>query len=330
MAIGITALGAYAPDRVLTNADLEKMLDTTDEWIVSRTGIRERHISADDEFASTMGVRAVRDLVRRTPDALSGVDLVVCATSSPDALFPSTAALVAGEVGLAGVGAFDLSCACSGFVYACASAQGFIAGGLAKKVLVIGAETLSKIVDWQDRGSCILFGDGAGAAIVEEVPEGYGFRSVVLGADSAGGPSLYMKAVADRLPGVERMSDKTGMNGREVFKFAVRVLGDSGQQALDKAGLTSADVDWLIPHQANSRIIDAARQRFGIPEQKVVVNVERYGNTSTASIPLALCEALDDGRIRDGDELLLVAFGGGLSWSASCLRWYSPKQEGAA
>ncbi|WP_045235314.1 beta-ketoacyl-ACP synthase III [Deinococcus pimensis] len=324
MAVGITALGTYAPQRVLTNQDLEKMLETTDEWIVSRTGIRERHIAAENEFASTMGVRAVQDLVRRHPDALAGVDFIVCATSSPDALFPSTAALIGGEVGLAGVAAYDLSCACSGFVYACATAHGFIAAGIARRVLVIGAETLSKIVDWQDRGSCILFGDGAGAAIVEAVPEGYGFQSFALGADSAGGPSLYMRAVADRIPGVEKdlMAPKVGMNGREVFKFAVRVLGDSGQQALTKAGLAPADVDWLIPHQANVRIIDAARERFGIPEEKVVVNLERYGNTSTASIPLALQEAVDAGRVKDGDQLLFVAFGGGLSWAAGCLKWY--------
>jgi len=248
----------------------------------------------------------------------------VCATSSPDALFPATAALIGGEVGLTGVGAYDLLCACSGFVYACATAHGFVAAGIARKVLVVGAETLSKIVDWEDRGSCILFGDGAGAAVVEAVPDGYGFQSYALGADSAGGASLYMRCVADRIPGLEKSlkPPKLGMNGREVFRFAVRVLVDSGQEALTKAGLTPADVDWLIPHQANARIIDAARERFGLPPEKVVVNVAEYGNTSTASIPLALQEAVDDGRVKDGDQLLFVAFGGGLSWAAGCLKWY--------
>ncbi|ADV68842.1 beta-ketoacyl-ACP synthase III [Deinococcus maricopensis] len=324
MAIGITALGTYAPDRILTNTDLETMVDTTAEWITSRTGINERRIADEHEYASTVGIRAVQDLVRRHPTALDGVDMVVCATSSPDAFFPSTAALIAGEVGLAGAGAMDVSTACSGFVYALATAHGLIAGGVARKVLVIGSETLSKIVDWTDRGTCILFGDGAGAAVIGEVPDGYGFQSFVLGADSAGGPSLYKLAVADRIPGVnpDDATRQIGMNGREVFKFAVRVLGMSGKQALEKAGLTADQVDWLVPHQANIRIIEAASERFGIPMDRTVVNLGRYGNTSTATVPLALQEALDDGRIQHGQQLLLVAFGGGLSWAAGAMRWY--------
>lgn len=323
MPIGITALGTYAPQRVLTNHDLEGMFDTSDEWIVSRTGIRERHIAEASEFASDMGVRAVHDLQERYPGALDGVDMVVCSTSSPDAFFPSTAALIAGQVGLAGAGALDVMVACSGFVYALSVAQGLLLAGTAHKVLVLGAEVLSKIIDWDDRTTCILFGDGAGAAIVQEVPHGFGFQSFVLGADSAGGSSLYKLAVADHLPGVPvGTSDKLGMNGREVFKFAVRVLGDSGEQALTKAGLTGSDVTWLVPHQANVRIIESACSRFGISMERTVVNLDRYGNTSTASVPLALREALDDGRIQDGDQLLLVAFGGGLSWAASALKWY--------
>ncbi|MFC4455812.1 beta-ketoacyl-ACP synthase III [Deinococcus sonorensis] len=324
MPIGITALGTYVPERVLTNHDLEAMFETSDEWIVSRTGIRERHLAQPDEYASDMGVRAVQDLVRRSPDALSGVDMVVCATSSPDAYFPSTAALIAGQVGLAGAGALDLSTACSGFVYALSVAQGLIMGGTARKVLVVGAETLSKLLDWTDRSTCILFGDGGGAAVVESVPDGYGFQSFVLGADSAGGPSLYKFAIADHIPGVPVGSGNPmlGMNGREVFRFAVRVLVDSGQQALDKAGVRGSDVAWMVPHQANIRIIESACERFGIPKERTVVNLERYGNTSTASVPIALREALDDGRIQDGDQLLLVAFGGGLSWAASAMKWY--------
>jgi 3-oxoacyl-[acyl-carrier-protein] synthase III len=323
MPIGITALGTYVPERVLTNKDLEGMFETSDEWIVSRTGIRERRLAASDEFASDMGVRAVHDLTKRYPGVLEGVDLVVCATSSPDAYFPSTAALIAGQVGLNGAGALDVLVACSGFVYALSVAQGMLMAGTARKVLVLGAEVLSKVVDWTDRTSCILFGDGAGAAIVEEVPDGYGFQSFVLGADSAGGPSLYKLAEADHITGVAPgMSTKLVMNGRDVFKFAVRVIGDSGEQALKKANLNGNDIDWLVPHQANVRIIESACSRFGVPLQKTVINLDRYGNTSTASVPLALREALDDGRIKDGDQLLLVAFGGGLSWGSSAMKWY--------
>jgi 3-oxoacyl-[acyl-carrier-protein] synthase III len=323
MPIGITALGTYTPERVLTNKEMEGMFETSDEWIVSRTGIRQRHIAAPEDFASDMGVRAVNDLQERYPGALNGVDLVVCATSSPDAYFPSTAAIIAGQVGLAGAGALDVSVACSGFVYALSVAQGMLMSGASSKALVLGAEVLSKILDWDDRTTCILFGDGAGAAIVEQVPDGYGFQSFILGADSAGGSSLYKLAVADHIPGVPvGTSDKLGMNGREVFKFAVRVLGDSGEKALTKAGLKGSDVTWLVPHQANVRIIESACQRFGISMERTVVNLDRYGNTSTASVPLALREALDDGRIKDGDQLLLVAFGGGLSWASSAMKWY--------
>lgn len=321
--IGITALGTYVPPRVVTNKDFEAHMDTSDEWIVSRTGIRERRFAAENEFTSDLGVRAVRDLLARDPDGLRDVDVVICATATPDALFPSTAALIAGQVGLSGAGAFDLSTACSGFVYALSMAQGLILGGTARRVLVVGAETLSRLVDQHDRSTAILFGDGAGAAVVGPVPQGHGFQEFVLGADSAGGPSLYARCMADRLPGGILMGERVGMNGREVFKFAVRVLGDSGQQVLDKSGLTSADVDWVIPHQANIRIIEAANERFGVPMSKTVVNIDRYGNTSSASLPLAIREAVDDGRIQDGQQLLLVAFGGGLSWGACTVKWWA-------
>ncbi|GHF62651.1 3-oxoacyl-[acyl-carrier-protein] synthase-3 [Deinococcus metalli] len=320
--LGITALGSYAPPTVVTNADFEARLDTTAEWIESRTGIRERHYSAPDEFTSHMGIGAVRDLLSRDPDALRGVDVVICATASPDALFPSTAALIAGQVGLAGCGAFDLSTACSGFVYGLSMAQGLILAGTARRVLVVGGEVLTKIVDQDDRNTAILFGDGAGAAVVGPVPEGYGFQEFILGADSAGGPALFKGCIADRLPDGTRMGPKADMNGREVFKFAVRVLGNSGTEVLKKTGLGSADVDWVIPHQANIRIIEAAMDRFGIPMEKTVVNLDRYGNTSSATIPLVLREAVDDGRVRDGQQLLLVAFGGGLSWAAGTMRWW--------
>ena len=315
-------MGMYVPPKVVTNADFEARMDTTAEWIESRTGIRERRHAEPGVYTSDIGVGAVRDLLRRDPDALKDVDTVICATATPDALFPSTAALVAGQVGLAGAGAFDLLAACSGFVYGLSMAQGLILAGTARRVLVIGAEVLTTIVDQEDRNTAILFGDGGGCAVVGEVPEGYGFQDFVLGADSAGGPALYQRCIAPTLPGGTAMGEKAGMNGREVFKFAVRVLGDSGNQVLKKSGLTPADVDWVIPHQANLRIIEAAVQRFGIPMSKTVVNLDRYGNTSSATVALALREAVDDGRVQDGQQLLLVAFGGGLSWVAATMKWW--------
>ena len=328
-AVGITALGAYAPPKIVTNADFAAHLDTSDEWIVSRTGIRERRHSEPDEFASDMGVRAVQNLLERFPDGLDGVDTVVCATGSPDAMFPATASLIAAQVGLRGAAAFDLSAACSGFVYACSVAHALVVAGTARKVLVVSAEVLTKIVDQDDRNIAILFGDGGGAVVVESVPQGYGFESFVLGSDGAGAGSLYIRCVADRLPGGIPMGQYTHMNGREVFKFAVRVMSDSGLQAMQKAGLGSQDVDWLIPHQANIRIIESACERFGIPMEKTVVNLDRYGNTSAATVPLALAEAYGDGRIQDGQQLLMVAFGGGLSWAASTMKWYDSAAHAA-
>ncbi|WP_034385372.1 beta-ketoacyl-ACP synthase III [Deinococcus sp. YIM 77859] len=321
--LGITALGTYVPERIVTNADFEARLDTSAEWIESRTGIRERRFAAPDEFTSDLGVKAVQDMLARDPEALREVDVVICATATPDALFPSTAALIAGQVGLTGAGAFDLSTACSGFVYGLSLAQGLILGGTARRVLVVGAETLSRLVDQNDRSTAILFGDGAGAAVVGPVPPGHGFQDFVLGADSAGGPSLFARCMADRLPGGFAMGEQVGMNGREVFKFAVRVLGDSGNEVLAKSGLASTDVDWVVPHQANIRIIEAANERFGVPMHQTVVNLDRYGNTSSATVPLALREAVDDGRIQQGQQLLLVAFGGGLSWAACTMKWWS-------
>jgi len=321
--LGITALGMYVPERVVPNADYEAHLDTTAEWIESRTGIRERRFAAGHEYTSDVGVAAVRDLLARDPDGLRDVDAVICATISPDALMPSTAALIANQVGLNGAAAFDLSAACSGFVYALSVAQGMILAEAARRVLVVGAEALSKVVDQNDRNTAILFGDGAGAAVVGPVPGGYGLQDFVMGADGTGASSLYLRCAAPQLPGGFPMGHSVGMNGREVFKFAVRVLGDSAGQVLAKSGLTNADVDWVIPHQANIRIIEAACERLGVPMSKTVVNVDRYGNTSSATVPLALREAVDDGRVQDGQQLLLVAFGGGLSWAACTLKWWA-------
>ncbi|WP_291425831.1 ketoacyl-ACP synthase III [Deinococcus sp.] len=321
--IGITAIGMYAPERVVRNQEFESRMGLEDGWIESRSGIRERRFSAEGEFTSTIGVKAVQDMLSRDPGALRDVDLVIYATCTPDAMFPSTAALVAGQIGLSGVGAYDLSTACSGFVYGLSMARGLILGGGARKVLVLGGETLSKALDQNDRDTAILFGDGCGCAVVGEVPVGYGFQDFVLGADSAGGPALYISNLANTFPDGQIMRDAPTMNGREVFKFAVRVLGDSGTQVLEKSGLKNSDVDWLIPHQANIRIIEAANQRFGIPMEKTVINLDRYGNTSAGTVPIALYEAVNDGRVKDGHELLMVVFGGGLSWAACTMKWWA-------
>jgi 3-oxoacyl-[acyl-carrier-protein] synthase III len=318
---GLTALGAYAPSRILSNTDLEKMMDTSDEWITSRTGIKRRRVAAEDEFASHLAFAATRDLVARHGEAaLAGVDLVIVATNTPDALFPSTAALVQAEFGLK-AGGFDLLAACPGWLYALAAAKAFVESGTGKKVLAIGSETLTKLIDWQDRSTAVLFGDGAGAAIVEAVPAPYGFESFVLGADGAGGKFLHSKAVAPCLPDGTPMSHRLYQNGHEVFKFAVRIMQSASLEAIEQAGLHSDDISLFVPHQANLRIIEAARERLGLPPERVVVTLQEYGNTSTASIPLALKDSLDAGKIAPGDRLLLVAFGGGLSWASTVLTW---------
>lgn len=316
------AVGAYAPATVIPNAHYAARLETTDEWIVSRSGIRERRHAAPDESTSDLGVKAVQDMLKHTPDALEGVGLVVCATSSPDAMFPSTAALIAGQVGLRGLPALDVSVACSGFVYALSTAYGMLRSGLARKALVVGAEVMSRVVDQNDRSTAILFGDGAGCAVLGEVPAGYGLQAFVMGADSNGGPSLFLRGASAKLPGGPEMGPYLTQNGREVFKFAVRIMGDITEEVARKAGLSVQDIDYLVPHQANIRIIEAACERFGLPLERAVVNLDKYGNTSAASIPLALAEAVRAGKIKSGDQLVLAGFGGGLSWGAAALKWW--------
>ncbi len=324
MNIGILALGTYAPERVMTNHDFEKILDTSDEWIVSRTGIRERRLAAEGEFTSHLAFRAVEDLIRRHgQSALEGVDLVIVATNTPDALFPATAALVQNHFGL-NAGAYDLLAGCPGWGYAVAQAHAMVQSGLARKVLTIGSETLSKILDYTDRSTAVLFGDGAGAAVIGPVPDGYGFKSFVLGADGSGGKELMLRCIADKLPDGSPMGPHAYMNGREVFKFAVRVMNTATLEAIEKAGLEPRDIKYLIPHQANARIIEAARERLGLPPEQVWVNVDRYGNTSTASMLIALQEALDAGKIHNGDHILFVTFGAGLTWAASVMSWWQP------
>lgn len=318
---GVTALGAYAPERIVTNHDLEAMMDTSDEWIQTRTGIKRRHVAADDEFTSHLAYRAVEDLVARHGDrALAGVDLVIVATNTPDALFPATAAMVQDRFKIQGA-AFDLLAACPGWLYALSVARAYVESGHATKILAIGSEALTKVVDWQDRSTAVLFGDGAGAVVVEAVPAPFGFKSMVLGTDGSGAHLLHKGAVGRCLPNGDPLSDTLYMNGREVFKFAVRVMNTATIEAVEKAGLTSDDISLFVPHQANLRIIDAALDRLNLDHERVVITVDEYGNNSTASIPLALRHALDAGRVHDGDNLLLVSFGAGLTWASGVLTW---------
>ncbi len=322
-AVGILGTGKYVPERRLTNKDLEQMVETNDEWIVTRTGIRERRIAEPAQASSDLAYEAsVRALAAAglTADQL---DLIIVATITPDMFFPSTACLLQDRLGAKQAAAFDLSAACSGFIYGLATAASFVKTGMYRRILVVGAETLSRITDYTDRNTCILFGDGAGAVVVGEVPEGRGFRSFVLGADGSGGELLRICGGGSRLPATEQsVADKKHfleMNGRDVFKFAVRVMGSAAEEALDKAGLAKADIDLLVPHQANIRIVQAALERLGLSEDKAMVNLDRYGNVSAASIPIALAEAVEEGRAKTGDTLLLVGFGGGLTWGASAL-----------
>ena len=318
---GITALGVYAPAKVMENAEFETFLDTSDEWIFTRTGIKRRHVSEELEFTSNMAIKAVEDLVASHGEgALSDVDMVIVATNTPDALFPSTAALVQDHFKLK-AGAFDLLAACPGWMYGLSVAQAYVESNQLNKVLVIGSEVLTKLMDWQDRSTAVLFGDGAGVAIIERVPQPYGLKSMVLGADGSGGKLLTIGSVANCLPDGTPLNGKLHMNGREVFKFAVRVMDTATVEAVEKAGLTPDDISLFVPHQANSRIIDSACQRLGLSEDRVVVTLDEYGNNSTASIPLALKHALDNKRIKEGDNLLLVSFGAGLTWSASVMTW---------
>ncbi len=300
------------------------MMDTSDEWITTRTGIKRRHVAGEDEFTSDLAFRAVEDLLaRHGDDALAGVDMVIVATNTPDALFPATAALVQDRFKL-NAGAFDLLAACPGWLYALGVARGLVESGQSRRVLAIGSEALTKIVDWQDRSTAVLFGDGAGAVIVEAVEEPYGVRSIVMGADGSGAGQLHKRSVGRNLPSGEPLAESLYMNGREVFKFAVRVMTTATAEAIEKAGLTPADVNLFVPHQANLRIIEAARERLDLERERVVVTVDEYGNNSTASIPIALKHALDNGRIEAGDNLLLVSFGAGLTWASSVITWAPP------
>jgi len=324
--VGIVGLGAAVPERVVSNRELERMVDTSDQWIVERTGIRCRHLAGPGETASSLALRASREALEAAGTDPGEIDLVMVATITPDRPFPATACLLQQELGARRAAAFDLQAACSGFIYGLSVAREFVARGTYRRVLVVGVDILSRIVDWRDRSTCVLMGDGAGAAVVAPVPEGYGFLGLHLGANGEGAPLLFLPAGGSLHPPtlgtVASGMHHLRMNGREVFRFAVRVMGDAASRALEAAGLGFSDVDLYVPHQANYRIIEASARLFGIPMDKVMVNIDRYGNTSAASVPLALYEAEKEGRIERGKVVLAVAFGAGLTWGAVVLRWY--------
>ncbi len=316
--VSITGLGCHVPDRVLTNDDLASMVDTSDEWIRERTGIRERRIARDDEALTDVALPACRRALEMAGVEPSTIDLLVVATVTPDMAFPSASALLADTLGMPDAAAYDLSAGCTGFVYAIAQAQAMLAAGLAKRALVVGGDVLSKILDWTDRSTVVLFGDGAGAVVLEQVDDG-GFLGFELGADGGGGENLWLPGSGSRhFDDPERF---VKMNGREVFKFATRVMVSSAEAILDECDLTIEDVDVYVPHQANVRIIDHAVRKLGVPDGRTVVNVDRYGNTSSGSIPLALADAADDGRLESGKLVLLTGMGAGLTWGSALIRW---------
>lgn len=322
----IRGLGAYVPERILTNKDLESIVDTTDEWIQTRTGIRERRIADPSQASSDLAVNAARDALDMAGWTPQDVDVIMVATVTPDYIFPSCACTVQGKLGASQAAAFDLSAACTGFLYGMNLARGLIVSGQAKRILLIGVETLSRITDYEDRSTCVLFGDGAGAAAIDGTREGEdGMLSVAIGADGDQGELLYMPGGGSRNPSTAETVGKRyqylRMAGNEVFKIAVRGMEAIAREALDKANIGVEDLDLLVPHQANIRIIDATAKRLGVPPQKVMVTIDKFGNTSAASIPISMREALREKRLRKGMTVGTVAFGGGLTWGASVLRW---------
>ena len=316
--ISITGLGVHVPERVVTNDDLSQLVDTSDEWIRERTGIRERRIAADEEALTDLALPACRRALEMAGVEAASIDLVVVATVTPDMMFPSASALIADKLGMPSAAAYDLSAGCTGFVYAVVQAHAMLAAGLAQRALVVGGDVLSRILDWTDRSTVVLFGDGAGAVVLERVEQG-GFLGFELGADGGGGENLWLPGSGSRKFAEPEKYVK--MNGREVFKFATRVMVSSAEAILDECGKTVEDVDLYVPHQANVRIIDHAARKLGIPEEKTVVNVDRYGNTSSGSIPLALADAAAAGRLKPGTLVLLTGMGAGLTWGSALIDW---------
>jgi 3-oxoacyl-[acyl-carrier-protein] synthase III len=316
--VSITGLGCKVPDRVVTNDELAQWVDTSDEWIRERTGIRERRFAAKEEALSDLALPACRDALAQAGVEGKDIDLLIVATVTPDMMFPSTGAILADQLGAHDAAAYDLSAGCTGFMYALAQGYGMLAGGLAQRALVVGGDLLSRILDFEDRSTLVLFGDGVGAVVLEAVPE-QGFLGFELGADGGGGASLWLPGSGSRI--FEDPDRYVKMNGREVFKFATRVLVQSAEAVLERCGLTIDDVDVYVPHQANVRIIDHATKKLGVPSEKVVINVDRYGNTSSGSIPLALADAEIDGRLAPGKLVLMTGMGAGLTWGSALMRW---------
>ena len=326
----IIGCGSYLPERVVTNAELSAKLDTTDEWITSRTGIRQRHLAADGELTSDLALKAAERALEAAGVSAAEVDMVVLATSTPDLTFPATATKVQYRLGMANGAAFDIQAVCSGFVFGLAVADNFIKTGQCKTILLIGAETFSRILDWEDRSTCVLFGDGAGAVVLRAGQDdsdanlgetghnrGRGVLSTHLHSDGATNDLLYV----DGGPSSTQTVGHLRMNGREVFRHAVNNFTSIVEEALEANGLSADDIDWVVPHQANKRILDGTRRKLGLPAEKIVITVDRHANTSAASIPLALDEAIRDGRIKQGDLVMMLAMGGGLTWGAGLVRW---------
>ncbi|MGM8214668.1 beta-ketoacyl-ACP synthase III [Bacillaceae bacterium W0354] len=310
MRAGIIGTGHFVPDNVVTNFDLEKIVDTSDEWIRTRTGIEERRIAKDDMETSDMAYEAAKNAIEEASINPTDIEMIIVATVTPDMGFPSVACQLQERLGAKKAAAMDLGAACSGFMYGLVTAKQFVEANTYKHILVVGVEKLSKLIDWKDRNTCVLFGDGAGAAVVGQVSDDRGILSFELGADGSGIPHLH-----------QTDEDFIFMNGREVFKFAVRQMGESAINVVEKIGLNKDDVDYLIPHQANIRIMESAREKLDIPVEKMSKSVHKYGNTSAASIPIALSEDVKNGKINEDDLIVLVGFGGGLTWGAVALRW---------
>lgn len=328
----IVGWGKAVPERVVTNHELEQIVDTSDEWIRSRTGIQQRRIAIDPaETTATLAAKAAREALEVADIPASKVDMIIVATSSPEHTFPATACAVQDMIGAVNAGAFDLSAACSGFVYGLGMAKGLIASGQAENVLVIGSETLSRITDWSDRNTCVLFGDGAGAVLVQSSPVPGGILSTEMGCDGSGGDLLTLPAGGSKMPAtletVASGQHFIKMNGRAVYRFATRIMAEATRRVLSKANLTIDDVDLVIPHQANERIIAVSMRNLKLPEEKVFRNLQYYGNTSTASIPIALYEALEQNRIKPNDTIVMVGFGAGLTWAGTAIKWGVPTEK---
>ncbi len=323
---GILGVGYYVPEKILTNFDLEKIVDTSDEWITERTGIKQRHIASEEQATSDLSTNAAKIALDRAGVKPEELDLIIVCTLTPDMFFPSTSCIVQKNLGAVNAGAFDLSAGCSGFVYGLSVAMQMVSTGIHKKVLVIGAETLSRITNWDDRNTCVIFADGAGAAVVGQVPEKYGFINSVLGADGSGGEYIIMPAGGSRMPPshetVESKLQTIHMDGSEVFKFASKIVPKAAQEVLEGTGVNISDIDIVIPHQANVRIINSAAKRLGLPVEKFFVNIEKYGNTSAGSVAIALAEAWEKGLIKKDDHVMLIGFGTGLTWASCVVKWF--------